>query len=49
MKRKTAEKNLNRQSYIFFRLDHLFGISIKDIREIINYCDEIVAAPGPCI
>nr|BDT29403.1 chemotaxis protein CheW [Bacteriovorax sp. HI3] len=36
----------NRESYISFRLDHLFGISIKDIKEIINYSDDILNAPG---
>lgn len=39
-------KNRNRESYISFRLDHLFGISIKDIKEIINYSDDILSAPG---
>lgn len=41
-----SKRKLNRQAYISFRLDHLFGVSIKDIREIINYSDEIIAAPG---
>ena len=41
-----VQKNLNRESYISFRLDHLFGISIKDIKEIINYSDDILSAPG---
>jgi purine-binding chemotaxis protein CheW len=39
-------KQMNRQAYISFKLDHLFGVSIKDIREIINLSDEIVSAPG---
>ncbi len=39
-------KNRNRESYISFRLDHLFGIPIKDIKEIINYSEEIFNAPG---
>ncbi len=43
---KISKKSVNRESYISFRLDHLFGISIKDIREIINYSDEILSAPG---
>ncbi|MBC7712569.1 MAG: chemotaxis protein CheW [Rhizobacter sp.] len=34
------------ESYISFRLDHLFGISIKDVKEIINYTDDILSAPG---
>lgn len=40
------KRHLKRQSYISFKLDHLFGVSIKEIREIINYSDDIVAAPG---
>lgn len=39
-------KQVNRQAYISFKLDHLFGVSIKDIREIINVSEEIVSAPG---
>lgn len=39
-------KKIDRESYISFRLDHLFGISIKDIKEIINYTDDILNAPG---
>ncbi|MDO9181302.1 MAG: chemotaxis protein CheW, partial [Bacteriovorax sp.] len=41
-----TKKIMNRQAYISFKLDHLFGVSIKDIREIINYSDEIISAPG---
>lgn len=44
---KSAQKtHRNRQSYISFKLDHLFGVSIKDIREIINFSDQIISAPG---
>lgn len=32
-------------TYITFKLDHLFGISIGDVREIINNSVEVVAAP----
>jgi len=39
-------KQINRQAYISFKLDHLFGVSIKDVREIINVSNEIVSAPG---
>ena len=39
-------KKIDRESYISFRLDHLFGISIKDVKEIINYTDDILSAPG---
>jgi purine-binding chemotaxis protein CheW len=42
----TVLKKMNRESYISFRLDHLFGIPIKDIKEIINYSEEILSAPG---
>ncbi len=41
-----SKNKLNRQAYISFKLEHLFGVSIKDICEIINYSDEIVSAPG---
>jgi purine-binding chemotaxis protein CheW len=43
---ETSKKNIDRQVYISFKLDQLFGVSIKDIREIINYSDEIISAPG---
>ncbi|MBC7538527.1 MAG: chemotaxis protein CheW [Bacteriovorax sp.] len=47
IKEQTATKrSVKRQAYISFKLDHLFGVSIKDIREIINYSDEIISAPG---
>jgi purine-binding chemotaxis protein CheW len=42
----TVLKKMNRESYISFRLDHLFGVSIKDIKEIINYSEDILSAPG---
>jgi purine-binding chemotaxis protein CheW len=41
-----SKKKVNRQAYISFKIDHLFGVSIKDIREIINYSDDIISAPG---
>ena len=41
-----SKKSINRESYISFKLDHLFGISIKEIREIINYSDDVISAPG---
>jgi len=43
---QASKKNSQRQTYISFKLDHLFGVSIKDIREIIHYSDDIVSAPG---
>lgn len=42
----TVLRKINKESYISFRLDHLFGISIKDIKEIINYSEDILSAPG---
>lgn len=41
-----SKKSNSREAYISFKLDHLFGVSIKDIREIINYSDEVIATPG---
>ncbi|MGZ3773910.1 MAG: chemotaxis protein CheW [Pseudobdellovibrionaceae bacterium] len=40
------KRNLNKQVYISFKLDHLFGLPIKDVREIINYTEEITITPG---
>lgn len=37
---------INRNSYISFRLDHMFAVSIYDVREIINDSAEIISAPG---
>lgn len=37
---------INRNSYISFRLDHLFAVSINDVREIINNAEEVISAPG---
>ncbi len=45
-KANEKKKNINRETYISFRLDHRFGISIKDVREIINYTDDIISTPG---
>lgn len=36
----------NKQTYISFRLTHLFGVAIKDIKEIIEYDNEVIQAPG---
>ena len=41
-----SRKNISREAYISFKLDHLFGVSIKDIREIINFSDEVISTPG---
>lgn len=35
-----------KKSYITFKLEHLFGIPIKDMREIIDYPKAVMAAPG---
>lgn len=37
---------INRNSYISFKLDHVFAVSIADVREIINDTDEVISAPG---
>ena len=44
----TSKKQLRgqRQTYISFRLNHLFGIAIRDIKEIIEYRNDIMQAPG---
>lgn len=41
-----GKKAGRRESYISFKLDHLFGIAIKDIKEIINYSNDVLNAPG---
>lgn len=43
---ETKKEKISKQSYISFRLEHLFGVSINDIKEIINYSDEVLQAPG---
>ncbi|MBS1984476.1 MAG: chemotaxis protein CheW [Bdellovibrionales bacterium] len=42
----TQRRSVNRQVYISFRLDQLLGVSIQDVKEIINYPDEITSTPG---
>lgn len=39
-------RKVEKKSYITFRLEHLFGIPIKDMREIIDYPKAIMSAPG---
>lgn len=41
-----CKKRFNRESYISFRLEYLMAVSIKEVREIINYSDEIMTTPG---
>lgn len=43
---KKTKNNVNKQTYISFRLEQLLAVSIKDVREIINYSPDIIAAPG---
>ena len=35
-----------KKTYISFRLHHLFGVPIEEVREIINYSEEVSDAPG---
>lgn len=42
----SKKKFSKREAYISFKLSHLFGVSIADVREIINYPDELLCAPG---
>jgi purine-binding chemotaxis protein CheW len=35
-----------RETYVTFRLGHLLGVRISQLREVIDYPDEIVATPG---
>lgn len=35
-----------RESFISFKLGHLFGISIKDVKEIIDFTDDLARAPA---
>lgn len=41
---KRKEKT-HRESFISFKLDHLFGVSIKDVKEIIEYTDDLAHSP----
>lgn len=43
---ETKARSHKKQSYISFRVNHLFGLPIKEVREIINFSNEIVEAPG---
>lgn len=46
LKEETNRKISKREAYISFKINHLFGVSIKDIREIITYPDNLLSAPG---
>lgn len=43
---KVNNKTFDKQSYISFKLNHLFGVSIGDIREIINFPLNLLCTPG---
>lgn len=43
---KAQDAASERQAFISFKLNHLFGIPIREVREIINYSSEILEAPG---
>lgn len=46
LKEETKKNISKREAYITFKLNHLFGVSIKDIREIIAFPDNLLSAPG---
>lgn len=44
---KSAERARGpRETYVTFRLNHLLGVRIKQLREVIDYSPDIVRAPG---
>ena len=45
VKAETA-KRVNRQVYLTFRLEHVYAVEIKQIREIIDYSDDTIKPPG---
>lgn len=45
-KQEMKKKTFNRASYLTFRLEQRFAISINEIKEIINYTNEISPTPG---
>ena len=42
----SERKKVINQSFISFKLGDIYGFEINDIREIINYSDDIVPSPG---
>lgn len=44
--RETKKKKIDRQTYVSFKVGCLFGVSIADVHEIINYSEDIANAPG---
>lgn len=46
VKTQVEQERRNCNSYISFKLDQMFAVSIHDVREIISNTDEIIAAPG---
>jgi len=45
-KDELRKKTSKREAYISFKLNHLFGISISDVREIINFPEDLLTPPG---
>lgn len=45
-KEELRKKASKREAYISFKLNNLFGISISEVREIINFPDELLTPPG---
>ena len=44
--KEEAQKKVRRQVYLTFRIDNVFAVEIKQIREIIEYTDELNKPPG---
>jgi purine-binding chemotaxis protein CheW len=45
-KNNSFNRKIKRKPYLTFKLKHLFGISITEVSEIINYPSDIIRAPG---
>lgn len=43
---EVSTKTFDRESYVSFKSKNLFGVSIKDISEIIHFSDDILEAPN---
>jgi purine-binding chemotaxis protein CheW len=42
----TRQRSGARETYVTFRLGHLLGVRIGQLREVIDYSDEVVVTPG---
>jgi purine-binding chemotaxis protein CheW len=42
----TRQRGGARETYVTFRLGHLLGVRIGQLREVIDYSDEVVVSPG---